>query len=287
MSRPIFLFRESISPGNSTTFLVKSPNKMNKVCIRAEPLNQRLIKAIESGKLGGHIEESEIIKILQYYGWKKSDSRNVWAFGPGEVGPNILVDKTQGSKFLRDVQEYIVQGFRWSASEGPLCGEPYYGIKFSLLDCQLHENISERGVGQIMPTMKRACYGAILSSKPTLLEAIYKIQVIVPEKYVKEIYKVFLKGRRKLLTAVTTSESAITVVFGEVPITESLGITNEIKARSSGKATLVKVFGHYEGVPGNPLISDGGLARQYVEQIRKRKQMQNISPPGPDDYRDE
>ena len=284
MTGPIIIFRESISNLSPTTVAVKTPNNLNHLCVMVEPLEKRIIKAIETRRLGDHIDETELLKGLQYYGWNKEDSSNLWAFGPVNAGMNVLINKAVNSSYVQEIQDYVVQGFRWSVGEGPLCGEPYYGLKFSLVECHLHDNASHRGVSQIQGAIRRACHGALLSSRPILLEAIYKIQIIVPEKYVRSVYKVFLKGRRKLLTAKTTEDSKITVVSGEVPITESIGITNEIRMHSAEKATLFKRFSHYDRVPGDPMYKDGGLARYYVEQIRKRKRMNHEYPPDPTDF---
>lgn len=286
MSTPVVLFKESISTSTSQPFFVKSPNQSNMFWLEAEPLDQRIIEAIEARRIGPHIDEIGLKVSLIKNGWNEHDSRNVLAFGPTDGGTNILVNRTKDNHIDQDCFEYITQGFKWSTTNGPLCGEPNHGIKFSLVDCHIDRNTSFQRIGEIQRTFKRGCCGALLSAKPILLEAIYKIQVMVPEKYVKSVYRVFLKGRRKLITAKTTDDSYLTVILAEVPVTESIGITNEIKKNSSGKAMLVKKFSHYERIPGDPMKQDGSLARKYVEQIRKRKLMENHAPPTPEDFKD-
>ena len=285
-SDPIVTFRESISGVTPEPALAKSPNKHNRLFVIAEPLSQGVIDAIEAGEIGPYVDDKEIANILRNNGWDKDDSRKVWGLAPGEDGANMFVDKTKGVQYLRDVQEYIVQGFRWSSSEGPLCGEPYYGIKFSIVDCQLHEDTVHRGVGQIMPVARRACYGAILTSKPIILEPIYKINVNVPEKYLGPVYKVLSKRRGRIVDTKTKEGSPINIVVGEVPVSESIGINTELRSETSGYAFSQMIFSHWEKVPGDPTKKDGGLARQFVEETRKRKGMHNINPPDPEEYID-
>ena len=285
-SDPIVTFRESISTITPEAVLAKSPNKHNRLFVIAEPLNQGVIDAIEAGEIGPYVDEKEIANILRNNGWDKDDSRKVWGLAPGEDGANMFVDKTKGVQYLRDVQEYIVQGFRWSASEGPLCGEPYYGIKFSIVDCTLHEDTVHRGVGQIMPVARRACYGAILSSKPILMEPIYKINVNVPEKYLGPVYKVLSKRRGRIVDTKTKEGSPLNIVVGEVPVSESIGINTELRSETSGYAFSQMIFDHWEKVPGDPMKKDGGLARQFVEATRKRKGFHNPLPPDPEEYID-
>lgn len=285
-SDPIVTFRESISAVTPEPALAKSPNKHNRLYVIAEPLSQGVIDSIEAGEIGPYVDDKEIATILRNNGWDKDDSRKVWGFAPGDDGPNVFVDKTKGVQYLRDVQEYIVQGFRWSSTEGPLCGEPYYGIKFSIVDCQLHEDTVHRGVGQIMPVARRACFGAILTSKPILLEPVYKINVNVPEKYLGPVYKVLSKRRGRIIDTKTKEGSPINIVVGEVPVSESIGLNTELRSETSGYAFTQMIFDHWEKVPGDPTKKDGGLARQFVEATRKRKGLHNPLPPEPEEYID-
>ena len=285
-SDPIVTFRESIEGVTKEPVLAKSPNKHNRLYVVAGPLSIEVTHAIESGEIGPYVDGKEIAQILRNNGWDKEDARNVWGLAPEDDGPNIFIDRTKGVQYLREVQDYIVQGFRWSSTEGPLCGEPYYGIKFALTDCSLHEDTFHRGVGQIMPVARRACYGAILSSRPILLEPIYKIQVIVPEKYVGSVYKVIAKRRGKIIDSITKEGTPMMIIIGEIPVTESLGINTELKSESSGFAFSQLLFSHWERVPGNVMDKNGGLARQFVENTRKRKGMHSVSPPLPDEYID-
>ena len=61
------------------------------------------------------------------HGWDILAARNVWAFGPDDQGPNILVDDSLPSEtdkvLLYSVRESVKQGFQWAAREGPLADE--------------------------------------------------------------------------------------------------------------------------------------------------------------------
>lgn len=94
----------------------------------AEPLEKGIAEDIEGGKisirmpprqLGKHFEEK--------YQWDLLASRSIWAFGPNDQGPNILMDDTLPSevdkKMLYSVRESVKQGFQWGTREGPLCDE--------------------------------------------------------------------------------------------------------------------------------------------------------------------
>ena len=64
------------------------------------------------------------------YDWDLLAARSIWAFGPDNSGPNILVDDTLPSEvdksLLNTVKDSIIQGFQWATREGPLCDEREY-----------------------------------------------------------------------------------------------------------------------------------------------------------------
>ena len=97
----------------------------------AEPLERGLAEEIEKGKVTMKMTNKERGKFFENnYQWDLLASRNIWAFGPEEQGPNILVNDTLPSevdtKLLTSVKESIKQGFQWGAREGPLCDERAY-----------------------------------------------------------------------------------------------------------------------------------------------------------------
>ena len=61
------------------------------------------------------------------YEWDILAGRNVWAFGPDDYGPNVLINDTLPAEtdksLLAAVRDTIKQGFQWGTREGPLCDE--------------------------------------------------------------------------------------------------------------------------------------------------------------------
>jgi len=91
----------------------------------AQPLDKGLSEHIEflAGRFKG-IENALVNK----YEWDELSADSVWAFGPHNVGTNMLVDFSLGfetdKQRLGQVKNSIVQGFQWATREGPLCEEP-------------------------------------------------------------------------------------------------------------------------------------------------------------------
>jgi len=100
----------------------------NKITMIAEPLEKGIAEDIERGRVNIRMTAKERGTFFQEkYDWDLLASRSIWAFGPDENGPNILLDDTLPSqvdkKLLGTVKEHIKQGFQWGTREGPLCDE--------------------------------------------------------------------------------------------------------------------------------------------------------------------
>lgn len=128
VSDPVTRFCETVVEMSAIMCYAITPNKKNKITMVAEPLDDGIAEDIESGKVN---IKDPVRKVGQFfeenYGWDKLASRNIWAFGPEEMGPNILQNDTLPSqvdkKLLTGVRDTICQGFSWGTREGPLCEE--------------------------------------------------------------------------------------------------------------------------------------------------------------------
>lgn len=68
----------------------------NKLTIIAEPLEKGIAEDIENLKIS--LAPNSAKKVSQFfqseYNWDLLASKNIWAFGPEENGPNVLVNDT-------------------------------------------------------------------------------------------------------------------------------------------------------------------------------------------------
>ena len=128
VSDPVTRFCETVVETSAIMCYAITPNKKNKITMVAEPLDDGIAEDIESGKVS---IKDPIRKVGQFfeekYDWDKLASRSIWAFGPEEMGPNILQDDTLPSqvdkKLVNTVRDTLRQGFSWGTREGPLCEE--------------------------------------------------------------------------------------------------------------------------------------------------------------------
>lgn len=128
VSDPVTRFCETVVDTSAIMCYAVTPNKKNKITMVAEPLDDGIAEDIESGKVSIKDSGRKIGQFFEEnYDWDKLASRSIWAFGPDEMGPNILQDDTIPSqvdkKLLTSVRETVKQGFSWGTREGPLCEE--------------------------------------------------------------------------------------------------------------------------------------------------------------------
>merc|ERR1711988_646851 len=164
MSDPVVSYRETVGDTSHIQCLAKSPNKHNRIYLKAEPMSDELCKEIEDGKLGPKADAKERAKLFRdKYEFDDNAARKIWAWGPETDGANLMVDVTQGVQYVGEIKEHVNGTFQWTTKEGPLCEENMRGIRFNLEDVTLHSDAIHRGAGQIMPPTRRACFAGELT----------------------------------------------------------------------------------------------------------------------------
>merc|ERR1711966_648903 len=179
---PVVSFRETVTEESDRMCLSKSPNKHNRLFMKAEPMGEELCIAIDKGEITSTQEPKERArKLADEYGWDVNFARKIWCFGPDTSGPNTFVDNTVGVQYLSEIKDHVVSAFQWASKEGPLAEEPMRGIRYNLYDVTMHADAIHRGAGQIMPTARRCMYACCLTAKPSLMEPVLLVNITAPE----------------------------------------------------------------------------------------------------------
>ena len=287
VSDPVTRFCETVVETSAIMCYAVTPNKKNKITMIAEPLDDGIAQDIERGKVN---IKDPIRKVGQFfeenYGWDKLASRSIWAFGPDDMGPNILQDDTLPSqidkKLVNTVRDTIRQGFSWGTREGPLCEEPIRNTRFKLTDLCLANDSISRGSGQIIPTARRTIYSSFLTASPRLLEPLYNVSMTGPADSVSALYTVLSRRRGHVLSDGPIAGTPLYSVKGLIPVIDSFGFETDVRIHTQGQAMLSLVFERWEVVPGDPLdksvrvrplemASAQQTARDFVLKTRRRK----------------
>lgn len=287
ISDPVTRFCETVVETSAMQCYALTPNKKNKLTMVAEPLDDGIAEDIESGRVNIRDPVRKVGKFFEEkYDYDLLASRNIWAFGPDDTGPNILQNDTLPSdvdqKLLKSVKDTIRQGFTWATREGPLCEEPIRNAKFRLTDIQLAPEAIFRGGGQIIPTARRACYSSFLMACPRMMEPIFSCSMIGPATAVSAMHTVLARRRGHVLQDGPIAGTPLSSVRGLIPVIDSFGFETDLRIHTQGQATVSLVFDRWSIVPGDPLDKSIDLrplemaqgqatARDFVMKTRRRK----------------
>jgi len=268
---PVVGYRETIQAESSITALSKSPNKHNRIFMKAMPLENELSKAIEEGKVSPRDEPKARARVLaDDYGWDVTDARRIWCFGPDTTGPNILVDTTKGVQYMNEIKDSCVAAFQWATKEGVCCEENMRGCRFNILDVALHADAIHRGGGQIIPTCRRVVYASVLTAQPTIQEPIYLVEIQCPESVIGGIYSVLNRRRGHVFSEEQRPGTPLYNVKAYLPVNESFGFPADLRSHTGGQAFPQSVFDHWQVMTGNPL-EEGNKVYDIVTGVRVRK----------------
>jgi len=278
ISDPVVSYRETVSDESNQVCLSKSPNKHNRLFMKAVNMPDGLPEDIERNEITPRQEFKARARFLsEKYDYDVTEARKIWAFGPEGTGPNLCIDVTKGVQYLNEIKDSVVAGFQWATKEGPLSDENVRGVRFNLHDVTLHADAIHRGGGQIIPTARRVMYACMLTAEPRYLEPVYLVEIQCPENAVGGIYSVLNKRRGVVIEEMQVTGTPMFVVKAHLPVNESFGFTADLRSHTQGQAFPQCVFDHWQIMNGNPMEA-GTKARQVMDDTRKRKGLKEGCP---------
>merc|ERR1712142_262409 len=278
-SDPVVSYRETVTEESSVTCLSKSPNKHNRLYMKAQPFPEGLADEIEDKKITPRDDPKVRGRYLsEKYEWDVNDARKIWCFGPDGDGANMVIDVTKGVQFLNEIKDSVKSGFDWASKEGVLCDENMRGIRFDLHDVTLHADAIHRGGGQLIPTARRVLYACCLTAAPRLLEPVYLVEVQCPEQAMGGIYSVLNRKRGHVFQEEQTPGTPMFQVKAYLPVNESFGFDSDLRAATSGQAFPQCCFDHWQTIVQDPL-EEGNIANKIVMATRERKGLAQELPP--------
>jgi len=283
---PVVSFRETVTAESDRMCLSKSPNKHNRLYMKAEPLGEEWCAAVDNGTITSTQDPKTRGRMLaDDFGWDVNFARKIWCFGPDTSGPNVFVDNTVAVQYLNEIKDHVVSAFQWASKEGALAEEPMRGIRFNLYDVTMHADAIHRGAGQIMPTARRCMYACSLTAVPSLLEPVFLVNITAPEGALGGIYSCLNKKRGHVFAEDNRPGTPIYNLNAYLPVLESFGFVADLRAATSGQAFPQCVFDHWAPMNGDALDPADKLG-ELVQSIRKRKNCSSIEVPGLDKYYD-
>ncbi|GJN31121.1 hypothetical protein PR202_gb19480 [Eleusine coracana subsp. coracana] len=163
------LFRETVVDTSSSPISYQFVNRFNQIYMKALPLEEDMLQAIDNGRIDPHADLEVRSKILSKdFGWDRDVAKKIWSFGPKATGPNVVVDMCEEEK-------NEIKGF-------------YRGW--------LPVGIRKRGANEeIIQAARVAAHNSQLAATPRLLEPIYLVEIEAPEDLLNAVKVALYKQR--------------------------------------------------------------------------------------------
>jgi elongation factor 2 len=261
LSNPIVPFVETITASSDFVCLTKSQNKLNHLMAKVVKLDEAMTSQLEKCESKNDLVSSS------------TDLKKVWATSSG----NMLMDGTKGVQGLSTIKPSVVKAFE-ELHGGVLCDEPIRGMRVDLVDCKIHSDNAHRGFNQIAPASKALFQACQLSGGPQLMEPMYEVSIRVPRAQLSGVYVCLARRKAEVLKTDEVGTNGLMFdVNAHLPVRESFGFTEMLRAETSGQAFPQLNFSHWKVVDGNPL-EEGTLANTLVQEVRKRKGLSDKLP---------
>lgn len=278
VSKPVVSYCETVSESTTADCIGKSPNKHNRIYLRAAPLGEKVCVAIEEDKIGNNQDYKKRARLLaDDYEWNVGEARKIWTFGSLDSKCNVLVDTTKAVQYLNEVKDSMVGAFVQAASAGIILEENCRGIRFNLMDVKLHADAIHRGAGQIMPPFKRAFYCCQLRSGPKIMEPYYICNITVPQQAMSGVYTTLSGRRGEVVAQIDRDGTPITLIKAYLPVMESFGFTQVLRQNTSGQAFPQLSFDHWDIMNGD-MYDEQSKVGEVVRSVRKRKGLKDALP---------
>jgi elongation factor 2 len=265
-SEPIVVYRETVA-GKAGPVEGKSPNKHNRFYIEIEPVEQAVFDAVADGSIKEARvkgKDKDLSDKLIDLGMDKEEARKVWDV----YGRSLFINATRGIQYLDEVRELLLEGFESALDQGPIANEKVLGLKIRLVDAKLHEDAVHRGPAQVLPSIRKAIFGAIMSARPTLLEPIQKVFINTPQDYMGNATREIQNRRGQIVNM--DQENDMSVVESKVPVAEMFGFAGDIRSATEGRCLWSTENAGFERLPNE-------LQKQIIREIRQRKGL-NVDP---------
>jgi elongation factor G len=167
-----------------------------------------------------------------------------------------FVNSVKGGNIPREYIPAVEKGFREAMRNGPLAGFPLESLKVVLSDGSFHPVDSDQLSFEICA--RQAFRHAASKARPVLLEPIMAVEVMTPEEYMGDVIADFNKRRGQVEGM--ESKAGARVIKARVPLAEQFGYVTVLRTLTSGRATSVMEFSHYQEV-------EHELSKNILERI--------------------
>ena len=172
---------------------------------------------------------------------------HVWIeFEPCDSDSLIFEEKVFGGAVPKNYFPAVEKGLQESMKHGVIAGYPVVGVKATLLDGSYHPVDSSEMAFKTAASL--AFKAGMEQAKPILLEPIGHLNVYVPDSYTGDIIGDINKRRGQML-GMTPQGDGITLIEGEVPMSEMNSYSSDLRSMTQAKGSFEFAFERYQEAP--------------------------------------
>ena len=160
-------------------------------------------------------------------------------------GGVVFEEKISGGTIPREYFRAIENGVQEAAQSGVLAGYPVTDLKVTLVDGSYHEVDSSEMAFKMAAVF--AFKEAFQKGRPTLLEPIMKVEVVMPEEYLGDVLGQ-INARRGEIQGTDIRPGNSHAVRALVPLAEMFGYATELRSATQGRGVFSMEFHHYAPV---------------------------------------
>ena len=181
--------------------------------------------------------------------------------GHGQFGDVLMRFEPSGDNsqaFVLDIQIFggsvprqyypaVEKGLQDCVKSGPVAGYPVVGLKAVLLDGSYHAVDSSEMAFKLATAI--AFKDGFMAAKPTLLEPVAKVDIIVPDDYTGAVMGDMNKRRGRV--GGQSKLGTKNVISAEVPMAEMFKYALDLRSMTQGRGEFTMEFDRYEEAPGD------------------------------------
>lgn len=172
---------------------------------------------------------------------------HVWIeFEPCDSDSLVFEEKVFGGAVPKNYFPAVEKGLQESMKHGVIAGYPVVGVKATLLDGSYHPVDSSEMAFKTAASL--AFKAGMEQAKPILLEPIGHLNVYVPDSYTGDIIGDINKRRGQML-GMTPQGDGITLIEGEVPMSEMNSYSSDLRSMTQAKGSFEFAFERYQEAP--------------------------------------
>lgn len=175
---------------------------------------------------------------------KAQFARVVLDVSPNEVGKGIIFEnKLAHANLPQNFVFAVEQGARQGLQNGPIMSYPVLDVKVELTDATFNQTDSTDVAFAVAAS--NAVREAMRNASPVLLEPMFEVEVVTPDKNMGDVVG-DLSARRGKIEGIAQQGLDLQIIKAFVPLSEMFGYVTRLRSITQGRASYTMKFAHYE-----------------------------------------